>query len=110
MNYDILDYLNYFDKNSHSYMRTAEGSDYKFSLDVPGYSSEEIDLSCSSRVLTLKINPNKENLRKGYSVSYPLPTGLNTDAVTAELKNGVLSVVIPRNPSSLSKKIVVKTA
>ncbi|TAK32843.1 MAG: Hsp20 family protein, partial [Myxococcaceae bacterium] len=40
--------------------------------------------------------------------SFTLPDGVDTNKITAELKNGVLQMLVPRRPEAQPQKIAVK--
>ncbi|MGH9639420.1 MAG: Hsp20/alpha crystallin family protein, partial [Bryobacteraceae bacterium] len=45
-----------------------------------------------------------------YSRSFSLPNTVNTDAIKAEYKNGVLTVVMPKRAESKPKQVKITTA
>ncbi len=46
----------------------------------------------------------------GFNRSFSLPNDANGDEISASFKNGVLTVVIPRKPVNVPKKIEIKVA
>ena len=108
-----------FGGNRHSHSET-EATDWIPSVDVletgegveilaeiPGVSQEDINISLTNNVLTLKgekkqINEGVKNVRRterkygSFHRSFTLPLDLQLDAVRATFKDGVLTVSIPQ--------------
>lgn len=94
----------------------------EISVELPGMDLDDIDLSISGDMLVVqgekKVERQEE--KQGYFLSeraygqiyraIPLPPGLDTDAASADLRNGVLTVRIPQSADAASsmKKIEVK--
>ena len=94
------------------------------SIELPGLEREEVDVSLTDSALTIKGEKKREReeSKKGYHLSersygsfyrsIPLPLGVDTDKASAEFKNGVLTVTLPKTQEALSnvKKIEVKAS
>lgn len=92
------------------------------SIELPGLEQNEVDVSLTDSELIIKGEKKSERdeNRKGYHLSersygsfyrtIPLPSGVDTDKVNAEFRNGVLTVTLPKTKEALSrvKKIAVK--
>jgi HSP20 family protein len=92
------------------------------SIELPGLDRNEVDVSLTDSALTIKGEKEREReeSKKGYHLSersygsfyrsIPLPSGVDTDKASAEFKNGVLTVTLPKTQEALSnvKKIEVK--
>lgn len=94
------------------------------SVELPGMTEDDIDISLSSDTMTIrgekKIEHEEE--RKGVYMSersygsfyrsVPLPAGVNTDQADATFKNGVLTVMLPKTAEAQAKvkHIPVKAA
>ena len=94
------------------------------SVELPGMTEEDIDISLSGNTMTIrgekKIEHEEE--RKGVYMSerhygsfhrtVPLPAGVDPDKAEATYKNGVLTVSIPKTEEALAsiKRIPVKAA
>lgn len=90
--------------------------------DVPGLSKEDIQIDVedgTTLVIKGATNENTSQKEKEHASYYhskrsfyktlPLPEGLNTDHISAEVKNGVLTVILPYQaikPKSLRRVIV----
>ena len=87
---------------------------------LPGIDTSDIEMSVVENRFLLKGNPKKEP-KEGVSLireellgsefmrSFELPFKINSDRVTANLKNGVLSVKLPKADEEKAKKINVKS-
>lgn len=94
------------------------------SIELPGMTQDDIDISMSANAMTIrgekKIEHEEE--RKGIYMSerqygsfyrtVPLPAGVDPDAAEATFKNGVLTVSLPKTKEALAqiKRIPVKAA
>ncbi len=88
----------------------ASGSDntYRISVELPGVAEEDIDLSVHEGVVTLKGEKQTKREEKGetwffserqygsFSRSFRLPPDADADSVDALLKDGVLTINIPK--------------
>ena len=87
---------------------------------LPGIDTSDFEMSVVENRFLLKGNPKKEP-KEGVSLireellgsefmrSFELPFKINSDRVTANLKNGVLSVKLPKADEEKAKKINVKS-
>jgi len=88
--------------------------------ELPGLEAKDIDVDVSGDMLTLrgekKMEEEKEEeryyYRERYSGSFQrsfrLPSGVESDKVDAEFKNGVLTINIPKSEEAKQKKIEIK--
>ena len=86
--------------------------------EVPGLSEKEIQLTINQEVVTLK-GERKADAPEGYSVhrqerpglrfsrSFTLPTKIDSEKTTAVLKNGVLTLTLPKAPEAQPRQIAV---
>ena len=100
------------------------GDAVEISIELPGMDLADIDLSISGDMLVVKGEKKieRQEEKQGYFLSeraygqiyraIPLPPGLDTDAAKADLKNGVLTISIPKSAEARSsmKKISVNKA
>lgn len=89
---------------------------------LPGLTPEDIEVSVEDDVLTIKAERSEEHeesdenylLRErrygSYHRSVRLPVGVDGENVTAEIKDGVLTLTLPKREEHKPKKIEVKVA
>jgi len=97
---------------------TGEG--YILKADVPGVKESDIDISLSGNTLTVSGKRESEERSEGetwytyersygdFARTFTLPEGAHAEAATAELRNGVLTVTVPKRPEAQPKKIALK--
>lgn len=99
-------------------------NDARFLLraDVPGVDAGEIDVSMDAGVLTISGVRHTENPDESTDVRrieraagrflrrFTLPEAVNADAITAKCSNGILEVVIPKQPEIQPRRITVDAA
>lgn len=92
-------------------------------VELPGFSEKEIDVKMKDRVLTIiasrmaEAGGEKENeylVRErrsaGYERSFAMPRNIDQEHVSASYMNGVLSVLLPKNPEVPEKSVEIKVA
>lgn len=97
-----------------------EASDaYIFKVDLPGVREQDLDVSLVGNRLIISGRREEEQRQEGdtyfaieracgsFSRSFTLPEGTDPAAVKAELKEGVLTLAIPKSPEAQPKKIPV---
>lgn len=98
---------------------TSEG--YQFRADVPGLKEKDLEISMTGNRLTISghrdSDKREENDRYylyersygSFARSFTLPDGIDASKVNAELKEGVLTLLVPRRPDAQPRKINVRT-
>lgn len=89
--------------------------------DLPGIEKENVELDLRDNVLVINAGKEKEEeeaekegyLRKErafmrYYREIPLPDGVTEEGATAQLKNGVLTVTLPKIKSVTGKRILIE--
>jgi HSP20 family protein len=89
--------------------------------EIPGFDSKDIDLSVAGDVLTIKGEKKTEEKKEkkqyhyreisssSFQRSFQLPASINSEAVDAEFKNGVLHISLPKAEENNKKKIDIKS-
>ena len=97
-------------------------SAYVFKADLPGMKEKDVEVSMSGNRLTVsgkrETEKKDENERYylyersygSFSRSLQLPEGIDSDAIKANLANGVLRVTVPKPAPAQVKKVEVKSA
>ncbi|HEY2597699.1 MAG TPA: Hsp20/alpha crystallin family protein [Candidatus Dormibacteraeota bacterium] len=95
-------------------------SGYVIKAPVPGFKPDEVEVSLSDGVLSIKAEHKEEKTerKKNYlrrEVAYgnfermiALPNDVRGDDIKAAFKNGVLQIEVPRAPKPQPKKIQVR--
>jgi len=79
--------------------------------DLPGVEEAGLDLQVSRGVLTLEalIETDVVAEKRGFYRQFKLSDRIDADAGHADLKDGVLTLRLPKNQEALPKRISVKT-
>lgn len=91
---------------------------FVLTAELPGTSPDELDLTVANGVLTIKgrresggVSPERfrrqERFQGEWKRSLNLPDRILEDEMTAELKDGVLKVHLPKAPESAPRQIQV---
>lgn len=93
------------------------GDAFVFKADLPGIKENDLDISLTGNRLTVSGQRHEDKREEGdtyyayersygaFSRSFTLPEGIDADHVQAELKDGVLNVMIPKKPEVQPKRI-----
>ena len=111
--------------NGHAWspsIEVVEKNDrYIVKAELPGVKKEDVDISISENVLTIKgerketANVKEEEIQYcemtygSFSRSFTLPTRVDADKISATYENGILDVTLPKSVAAMPKKIEVKT-
>ena len=95
---------------------------FLFKADVPGISEADLDVRLTQNRLTVSGKRESEKSDRNdtyytyersygsFTRSFTLPDGADADRVKAELKDGVLTLEVPKRPELQAKKISVKNS
>jgi HSP20 family protein len=98
---------------------TKEG--YLFKADLPGVKENDVDITVTGNRLTVGGKRESEAQTKGetfyayersfgsFTRTFTLPEGADTEHIRAELKDGVLTLQLPKTPETQPKRIELKT-
>jgi HSP20 family protein len=98
---NIFDALNAIDDaitegldNAVAFTRKVKdnGNSYSLKIDLPGFEKEEIDIEIVNNILNLKAK-NDDDTK---SFAFYVPKDINKDAIGAALKNGQLTITLPK--------------
>ena len=101
-------------------IETTDG--YVFKADVPGVKKEDLEISATGNRLQISGKRDSETETKTETVytyerqagsfarSFTLPDGADLDHAKSELKDGVLTLVIPKMPAAQAKRITISTS
>ena len=99
---------------------TEEGENILVEAEIPGINPNDIDINVHGKTLTLsgERNPEKadgacfhrrERKWGSFRKAVTLPDEVNSEAVQAECKNGVLKILLPKAEQAKPKKIAIKS-
>jgi HSP20 family protein len=92
---------------------------FVFRADLPGVKEENLEVQLTGNRLTITGQREEEKREQGetyyatersygsFSRSFTLPEGTDPEHVTADLKHGVLQVLVPKKPEVQPKKISI---
>jgi HSP20 family protein len=92
---------------------------YIFRADLPGVKEEDLEISLTGNRLAISGKREQERREQGdtyyatersygsFTRAFTLPDGTDAENVKAELKNGVLQVVVPKKPEVQPRKITI---
>lgn len=94
---------------------------FHVNAEIPGVSKEDIDLSVSGDIVTIRAEIEQQDEHKkdnkvlrseryigSVSRSFQLPDKVDMDKSEASYENGVLKLVLPKATNNLSKKLEIK--
>ena len=94
---------------------------YVFTSDLPGVAEKDIEVSRTGNRLTISGKREAEHEEKtdtyyarersygSFARSFTLPDGVDGEHIRADLKDGVLRVVVPKKPEAQPQKISIKS-
>lgn len=80
-------------------------------IGLPGVQAEDLDIEVDQDRVSISVKEEnaEDNLSwfAGHKQKFPLPKGVDTAQVTADLKDGLLTVVLPVSKDKQSRKVNV---
>jgi len=95
---------------------------FLFKADLPGVEAEDLDVNITENRLTVSGKRSEEKEEKtdtsyrcersfgSFTRAFTLPSGIDGNEVTADLKKGVLTIQIAKKAEALPKQVKVKAA
>ena len=80
---------------------------FVLSADLPGVKEEDLEITVQKNLLTVA---GKREGRGAFERKFTLPGSVDAEAVHAELKNGVLTLTVPKKPEVQPRKIAITAA
>jgi len=94
--------------------------EFRVLMDLPGVQHDDLELSVEDQTLWVKAE-RKESVPEGFesrrtersghltfSRTFSLGNAVNPEDITAEFRNGVLTITLPKSEKSLPRRIQVK--
>jgi HSP20 family protein len=96
-----------------------EGEILKVEVEIPGVKLEDVDVAFEKGELTIKGEKKvaiqesvtlhrRERLAGSFRRTLTVPWEIKTDEVSAELKDGILTVTLPKAEAAKPRKVAVK--
>lgn len=128
--FDVIDrnFGTFADETAGSFMPRADVIEkkdaYVIDMELPGFAEDDIAIDLKDRVLSIasvkkakdekKPDENtwllKERRCMSFSRSFTLPEDIDAENVSANLKNGVLTISIPRKAAAQARRITLQSA
>jgi len=119
------DFFSRFDSNLPAVNVKESDNGYKLEVSAPGFDKGDFDLSVDKNILTISAKKESSKEEKGedekvlrqeftsstFTRSFTLPENVDTEAIEAEQKNGVLNISLPKRDQAKEeavKKIEIK--
>jgi HSP20 family protein len=91
---------------------------YHFRVDLPGVKESDLEVNVTGNQLTIsgkREEPEEEGATYysceralgGFQRTFTLPAGADAEHVKAELKEGMLNLVVPKTPGAVAKRIPI---
>ncbi|MBN2830629.1 MAG: Hsp20/alpha crystallin family protein, partial [Candidatus Cloacimonetes bacterium] len=92
-----------------------EDANYQILASLPGYSKEDVSINVNEGILTIEVNPKKEEAKYLHQErcnteckrTFRLDRTFNTTEITAEMTNGILKISIPKSEKQAVKEITI---
>lgn len=113
---------------AHIFSPSADASrgqdSYEITLELPGVSADDVDVSLNDHVLTVKGEKRSEHKEEtdtyffaerrygAFQRAFQLPSDVDTDKIDADFSNGVLKLILPKLSSAQERdrQIQVRTS
>ena len=81
---------------------------YVFSFDAPGFTENDIKIEIKDNVISISVEAKVGNSVRSINRASTLIDNMDTDKITAVLKNGILTVTVPKKSDVIEEKPEVK--
>ena len=98
--------------NSVSNYYNENEKEYYLTMDIPGMSKDDIEVTFDSNRLKIS-GQRKSDKYDAYEYgkmerTFSVPNSVETNKISANVDNGILKVLLPKAKSSLGRKITIK--
>ena len=116
----FFDYAPSVKRTSPSIDIDESDSNYSLEVELPGLTEKDVEVKVEGNLLTLssKKSEEKEEKKKDYVIkerrsynfsrSFVLPENVETEKITAEFKNGLLLIDVPKAEKAKPKLLEIK--
>lgn len=100
----------------------SDGDAYRITMELPGVAEDDIHVTAEGGMLMVKGEKKSDREEKGegwffserqygsFQRSFRLPADADESAVTAALKDGVLTITVPKKPQAAAKSTRIPVA
>lgn len=129
MEKNMLDFLPSFEDENRKMFNYLPSVDikeekdaYSLQMDLPGVCEKDVEISLNNRVLSIATKAEektekkdekfllKERRTSSFERRFTLPEDVDGENISAEFKNGVLGISIPRKALASSRRIEIKAS
>jgi HSP20 family protein len=96
-----------WEKNWPDITHTDKDGTQYIELEVPGAVPGSVDIQAEGHVLHIKVETERRGGKRLFKRDYLLSRTINIDAITAQVKNGLLTITLPKKPESKVKVVEV---
>ena len=89
------------------FLVTERADGFVLSADVPGIKEADLDITLASGRLTVA---GKRDGHGSFQRAFTLPDSVDGEQVTAELRDGVLTLLVPKKAAAQPRKIAIQAA
>lgn len=102
----LLDKLFDYEQSSYNSRLTLNENDsqYIIALELPGYSAKDVEVDIENKILRVKATKGEKTTSRELS----LWEGIDFEKVTGSLKDGLLTVILPKVEKVKPRKIEIK--
>lgn len=89
---------------------TDEYDGMEITFELPGVSSDNVELEVKNRLLTLKAKSSlhRRGMQIVYKRAFYLSDAVDADNITAKISHGILTLFLPKSESAKTHKIPVE--
>ena len=90
---------------------SEDDQEFELHADLPGVKLEDLDIQVDKDVLTIKdkrkLERRSERVAGAFSRAFTLPKHVDVEKIAASLKDGVLTVTLPKKPEAQPRQIKI---
>ena len=92
---------------TRNYKTETNDDNYIVEMALPGYEKKDIELSAKDNRLTIESSEH-DAWKRSFSKSFEIPSDVNNSKISAEMRNGILTITLPKVEQSKTKLINIK--
>ena len=105
---DFVSFSDELDENRRPNSFTDEGEEYSLSLELPGFSKSDLDLSVSpDKEIKLQGSIDTKYKKSSIDKSFSTPVDADTEKTSAKIEKGILYISIPKVERAKNSKVKI---